>query len=300
MIKLNRARVILLSLIVSALVLLVPAAISRRVRLAAADLFEPITSTARSMAGGVRERISSFGKGSELRRELEAERRMRLELETRLAEKTEELARLRRARTESADLRRTLERVKWRRGLPLSANVIRRPSKWESSEVIIDRGLASGIESGCPVLVGEAVLGVVAEASDDTARVLVLGHPKLAVPARIVQNRLQGLVEAAGRKIMLSYVVRDRDRPVRSGYTVVTSGQGKVFPPGCLIGQIGPGLTPAEGTPFYHIVVIPPQGTTNPEVVWVLTRQRPGSKQGERSSPASGKGILANDPAPDG
>ena len=116
MIKLNRARIILLSLFVSTMVLLVPAAISHRVRLAAADLFEPITSTARSLLGGVRARVSAFGRGSELEQQLKQEQRRRMELETLLAEKVEEIARLRRARTESAELRRALERVKWRRG----------------------------------------------------------------------------------------------------------------------------------------------------------------------------------------
>jgi rod shape-determining protein MreC len=279
MIRLNRARIILVSLAISALVLLVPAAVSHRVRLAAADLFEPLTSVARNLAGGVRSRISEFGHGTELRRELEQQRQRCLELESLLAEKTEELARLRRARTESEQLRTALERVKWRRGMPLAANVIRRPGKWESSELIIDRGRASGVTSGCPVLVGEAVLGVVAEVSPDTARVLVLGHPRLAVPARIVQNRLQGLVESAGRTVRLNYVVRDRDRPVRRGYTVVTSGLGEVFPPGCLIGKVGPGITPAEGTPFYHIEVVTPPATSNPECVWVLTGTRAGGER---------------------
>jgi rod shape-determining protein MreC len=288
MIKLNRARIILLSLFVSTLVLLVPAALSHSVRLAAADLFEPITSTARHLLGGVRARITSFGRGSKQEQDLKEERRRRMELETLLAEKVEEIARLRRARTESAELRRALERVKWRRGLPLAANVIRRPGKWESHELIIDRGRRSGVESGAPVLVGEAVLGVVAEASEDTARVLVLGHPEVAVPARITQNRLQGLVESSGRKIKLNYVVRDRERPVRKGYTVVTSGLGKVFPPGCLLGQIGPGVTPAEGKPFYDITVQLPQNTSNPEIVWVLTKLpaagKPGTGSGKKKS----------------
>jgi rod shape-determining protein MreC len=290
MIKLNRARIIVLSLVVSALILLVPAAVSRRVRLAAADLFEPITSTARGITGGIRARISEFNRGSELQQQLAEERRRRTEVETLLAEKIEEIARLRRARKEGTEVHEVIRQAKWR-GVPLAANVIRRPGKWESNELVIDLGKRSGVGKGCPVLVGEAVLGVVVEAAEDTAHVLVLGHPEVAVPARIVQNRQQGLVESEGRRIKLNFVVRNRDRPVRKGYTVVTSGLGGLFPPGCLIGRVGPGVAPAEGKPFYDITLELPRAATNPEVVWVLVgpgRRRTGKPPAKK--PERGRG----------
>jgi rod shape-determining protein MreC len=284
MIKLNRTRIILLSLITSTLILVIPAAVSWRVRLAAADLFEPVTSTARNLLGGVRARIAAFGRGTDLQEELATERKRRMELEALLAENVEQLARLRRARSESAELSRALGRSRWRRGLPVAANVIRRPGKWESHEVVIDRGASGGVTRGCPVLVGEAVLGVVAEVTPETSRVLILGHPEVAVPARIVRTRQQGLVESAGRKLKLNYVVRNPRRPVRRDHVIVTSGLGGVFPPGCLIGQVGPGVAPAEGKPFYDIAVVPPQSTRNPEVAWVLVKPlRTGPGTGKRS-----------------
>ncbi len=270
MIRLTRPRVLLLSLGISALVLAVPPAVSARARLAAAGLLEPLTSTARNLAGGVRARLRTFGRGSGLQQQLDEERRRGEELRTALAEKTEELSRIRRARTESEELRAALERAKWRRGLPLAANVIRRPGRWESHELIVDRGRTGGVERGCPVLAGEAVLGVVAEVTDGTARVLTLGHPEVAVPALVVETRQQGLVEAAGGRLKLNYVIRDPGRPVEKEHLLVTSGLDGTFPPGCLIGRVGPGLGPAEGKPFYDITVIPSQAAASPEVVWIL------------------------------
>lgn len=276
MIKLNRGRIILLSLAVSGLILAVPAVLSRRVRLAAADLFEPITSTAHSLLGGVRARIRAFGRGTQLQQELETERSKRLELETRLAEKAEELARYKRTHEEVKELRRVLDDARYR-GEALAANVIRRPGKWQSHELIVDRGTASGVQARLPVLAGEAVLGVVEGATENTARVLTLGHPKVAVPARIVETRQQGLVETSGGRLKLRFVIRDPSRPVQRNHTVVTSGLGGIFPPGCLIGTVAAGVAPAEGKPFYDITVDPPRTRSNPEVVWVLTRPAPAS-----------------------
>ncbi|MHC4917230.1 MAG: rod shape-determining protein MreC [Planctomycetota bacterium] len=292
MIKLNRKRIVLVSLGVSVLILAVPAAVSRRVRLAAADLFEPVTSTTRSFFGGIRARIRAFGRGDELKQELEEERRRRQELETLLAEQIEKLALMKRAGDELTELRRLLPETFWRRGLPIAANVIRRPGKWESRELIIDRGASHGVRRRCPVLVGEAVLGVVAAVADDTATVLVLGHPEMAVPARIVETRQQGLVEADRGKIVLNYVVRDPVKPVQTEHTVVTSGLGGVFPPGCLIGHVGPGVVPAEGRPFYDITVNLPGSARNPEVVWVLLKPagsvRGSGKARDGKSPKGG------------
>lgn len=271
MIKLNRARIILISLGVSVLVLAVPAAVSRRVRLAAADLFEPVTSTARNLLGGVRARIRAFGRGKEIQQELAAERQRRQELETRLAEKTEELALYRRTHGDLKEVKRVLHGSRYR-GEALAASVIRRPGKWESRELIIDRGTAAGVERRLAVLAGAAVLGVVEDATENTARVLTLGHPRVAVPARIVETRQQGLVELSGGRLKLRFVIRDPAHPVRPNHTVVTSGLAGVFPPGCLVGKVAAGVAPAEGKPFYDISVDLPQGTANPEVVWVLTR----------------------------
>lgn len=261
---------LVLSLAVSALVLLVPPALSGKVRLAAAELFEPVTFTARSLLGGLRTRLASFGRGDALRTELDGERRRVQELEARVAGREEELARLRRALAERDELNEMLSRARWRRGVPIPANVIRLPGRWESCEVVIDRGRSSGVEPRCPVLVGGAVLGVVEDVTAETARVLTLGNPRLAIPASVVQNRQQGVVEAEGHRLRLNFVVRDPAAQVEGGQTVVTSGLCGVFPPGCLIGRVGPGVAPAEGKPFYDITLEAPSATGVPEVVWVL------------------------------
>jgi len=281
-IRLTRTRVLLLSLAASALVLAVPPALSARVRLAAAGFFEPVTGTVRALGGGLRARLAAFGRGPRLAQELAEERRRRTELESVLAEKIEELARLRRARAEGDEARAALERARWRRGLPLAANVISRPGKWESHELVVDRGRANGVEPGCPVLAGEAALGIVADCAENTARVLVLGHPQVALPARLVETRQQGLVEASGSRLKLNHVVRDPLHPVEKDHTVVTSGLDGNFPPGCLIGRVGPGVGPAEGKPFYDMTVVLPQSASSPELVWILVRAAPGAGRGPR------------------
>ena len=277
MIRLSRGRIILAALVFSAMIMALPAVVSRRVRLAAADLFEPITSAANDLLGGLRLRLREFGRGGDLSEELGEERRRRRLLETELARTRDKLHRLQRVDDERAGLQEVMSRVDVRRSVPVAANVIRRPGRWESRELVVDRGAASGVGTRDAVLVGDVALGVVVEARGETSRVLAMGHPGLVIPARIVQTRQQGMVEASAGKLKLRYITRDR--PVKPGDTVVTSGQGGVFPPGCLIGTVARGVGPAGGQPFYDITVEIPFGTSNPEVVWILVQAPEAEKK---------------------
>jgi cell shape-determining protein MreC len=297
MLDFSRRKTLLISLAVSAAVLAVPAAMSARLRLAVSAVFEPLTGTARSIGMGVRKHLASFGRGTRLQRELEAEREARARAEARLAESLDELGRLKRAGTDSAAVRTVLDRAKWRGGVPVPANVIRRPGRWESFELFVDRGADQGVRKRQAVLAGDAALGVVAEVSPGTSRVLMLGHPELVVPVAIldagasgpglarVEARPQGLLVSAGERLEIKFVTRDQ--PVRAKFLVVTSGLDGAFPPGCLVGEVAAGVTAADEGPFHKICVDPARNLASPETVWILTGTDAGT---ERPGPPAGPG----------
>ncbi len=278
--SLTRRRTMLVSLAISAALLLVPASMSAWVRMKVAALFEPVTGTVRSIGTGVRARVTAFGRGTRLQQELEAERQELARTRARLAALHNELEELRRAVKDSQDLRRVAGGSKWP-SVPVAANVIRRPGGWESFELTVDCGSERGVEPRQAVLAGDSVLGVVADVETGTSRVLMLGHPEVIVPAMIVETRQQGLVEAVGGKLELKFITRDQQ--VRAGHQIVTSGMGGAFPPGCLIGQVGVAVH-AQDEPFYKIIVNPTRATASPETVWILTGTEPERQGGATRS----------------
>jgi rod shape-determining protein MreC len=287
--KLSRRRTLLVSLAVSAVVLAVPAATSARLRLAIAWLFEPVTNTVRSVGLGARSRVAAFGRGTTLQQELESEREAHARTRAELAEVRVELERIRRATEDAKDLRRLAASNAWRRGVPVAANVIRRPGRWESCELTVDCGSEHGVATGQAVLAGDSALGMVAEVAPGTARLVMLGHPDLVVPAMIVETRQQGLLEVVGGRLELRYITRDQ--PVRPGYQVVTSGLDGAFPPGALIGRVGVAVH-AQDQPFYKIFVDPTRATASPETVWIVTGTEPDEK------PAAKRPAAASAPGP--
>jgi cell shape-determining protein MreC len=275
--NLSRRKVLLVALAASALLLVVSAAFSAGLRLKIAEIFEPVTNTVRSIGRGVRSRVAAFGRGPQLQQELEAERQDHARTRAQLAEAQAELGRERRATAETAELRRALERTGWRRGVPVAANVIRRPGRWENCELTVDCGREQGVEPRQAVLVGESVLGVVANVESGTARVLTLGHPEVIIRAMIVETRQQGLVEAVDGRLELRYITRDQQ--VRPGHQIVTSDVEGAFPPHCLIGRVSVAVH-AQDQPFYKIIVDPTRATASPETVWIITGTKPEEKPG--------------------
>jgi rod shape-determining protein MreC len=276
MIKLNRKRIIILSIVLSIIIVGLPIWLSRNVRSIASRIVEPLSSVVGNAWEGLRVRLTAFGKGSEIQVKLSEEEARRVGLEARLARANSEMERIKKALNGEKELGVALQRARWR-GDRIRANVIRRPAKWESYQITVDRGTASGVKKGCAVFSGEAVLGVVASAEAESSRVLVLGHPRIAVPAKLSRTGQQGLVAASGGVLKLEYVVRDQARRPLRGHRIVTSGLSGVFPRDCLVGFVGAGVSAAEGQPFYDIDVEMAPGAIDSEMVWILvSKTKPG------------------------
>ena len=285
--KLSRQRTLLAALGVSVLLLAVPPAASARVRLAVAEVFEPVTSAARDLGSGARRHLAAFGRGSRLQRELQDAREETQRLRQQLADARDEINQRVRAEREWASLQHALERTDWRRGVPVAANVVRRPGRWETLELFVDRGTAHGAVRGSAVMAGDALLGVVAESWPAGSRVLLVGHPELSIPARIVETSQQGMLESSGGRLELKFITRDQ--MVRPGHQVVTSGLDGKLPPGCLLGTVAAGVAAAEDQPFYKIFVESPRAATSPDVVWIVTGASAGEPPPKEVPPAGGK-----------
>ncbi len=136
-----------------------------------------------------------------------------------------------------------LKEMPWK--LKLARVVGRDPANWWRN-LKIDLGSRDGVTPNAPVIVSDSVSGHVAlvgrvsEVGFAQSRVVLLGDPDCRVSVMIEETRDHGVI-APSSQTPLDFSMVDigyLSRSPRAGQTVVTSGEGSIFPKGILIGQI--------------------------------------------------------------
>lgn len=127
---------------------------------------------------------------------------------------------------------------------PVSARVIARsPTVW-FSRITIDKGSDAGLRTNQPVVTGDGLAGRISDVSADAAQVTLITDHSSGVSAQVVPNGANGLVKATvgnPNDLLLDFV--QKNRPVRKGATVITSGWRSsklesLFPRGVPIGKV--------------------------------------------------------------
>jgi rod shape-determining protein MreC len=92
------------------------------------------------------------------------------------------------------------------------------------------------------VLTSEGLVGRIAAVGPNRAQVLLLGDPNLRVAALIQEKdvRENGIVLSSSGPLdsMVDFQYFSRNTGIKPGQSVITSGDGGVFPKGILIGKI--------------------------------------------------------------
>ncbi|MGB0959284.1 MAG: rod shape-determining protein MreC [Halocynthiibacter sp.] len=103
--------------------------------------------------------------------------------------------------------------------------------------LILNVGARDGVHEGWATMDGLGLVGRISGVGKTTARVLLLTDVNSRVPVRIQPSGLRAiLVGDNSFSPVIEFVERPED--VRPGDRIVTSGEGGVFPPDLLIGQI--------------------------------------------------------------
>ncbi|MHB8188896.1 MAG: rod shape-determining protein MreC [Ferrimicrobium sp.] len=112
----------------------------------------------------------------------------------------------------------------------------------------IDRGSASGVAVGNPVVGGAGLAGRVIEVTRSTAIVLMLTDPSSVVGVRIGKTGQVGALSGQGQGRSLSVGLVVPGTPLHSGEILSTSGlQGELFPPGIPAGRVTAVSNPSGG-----------------------------------------------------
>jgi rod shape-determining protein MreC len=118
-----------------------------------------------------------------------------------------------------------------------AAHVIARdPANWNSS-LMINKGSAKGIKPGMPVINALGIVGKVAEAAENSAKVILVNDPGFSVAVVDQRSREAGLLSGSlSGECRLSYLPQDTE--VKVGDQIVTSRLSNAFPEGLLVGEV--------------------------------------------------------------
>lgn len=125
----------------------------------------------------------------------------------------------------------------------LARVISRDPANWWRT-MKIDLGSRDGVRTNSTVLVPQGLVGRVAEVGFATSQVVLLGDPDCRVSVVVADSgtRELGMISPSSSSplddtlVELNYIARNSK--LSAGMRVITSGQGGVFPPGILVGQI--------------------------------------------------------------
>lgn len=227
---------------------------------------DPLSNAATTITAPVRSLVSNvldWAEGvynyvfryEELNTELDTLRKQVADLEAQLRESGE-------AARENQQLRQLLRLQEKHQDFVFeSARVTQRSTtNWEST-ITLSKGSSAGVQAGnCVISETGALVGVVEEVGLNYCRVSTVINTDIEMGGVCVRTDCAGILEGdfslmAQGKLKLSYLPDDAH--LIPGDQIVTSGQGDVYPPDLVVGQVEELCTDPSG--MMHYAVLEPQ-----------------------------------------
>jgi len=192
--------------------------------------------------------------------------RQKLVLQSQRANQVEQLL------NENAQLRKLLD-LRGRLNSPsLTAEVLYDAADPYTRKVVIDKGMAQGVESGSPVIDESGVLGQVTRVHPLIAEVTLVTDADQAIPVINTRTGIRGIAYGdAGRHgsggLELRYMAANAD--VQAGDLLTTSGVDGIYPPGIPVAKVAR-VERRPDSAFARIVCIPQARVDGARHVMVL------------------------------
>src|SRR5690606_20651200 len=178
------------------------------------------------------EHISSWTDAAALARtEKEALQRQRIEL----AQISTHAAQL---SAENEQLRRLLNVADAVTQPSVAVEVFYEPPNAFSHHLVFNKGTASGIRPGMPVIDEGGIVGQIVRVTPFTSEAALLTDDKVSIPVQVLRNGLR-LIAFGGNvsgKVEVRYLTADVD--LAPGDTLITSGIGGLFPAGLSVATV--------------------------------------------------------------
>jgi len=185
------------------------------------------------------------------RSEQEALQRQRIEL----AQLTAHAAQL---SSENEQLRRLLHVAETVTQPSVASEVLYEPANTYARRLVLNKGAASGIAPGMPVIDEGGVVGQIVRVTPYTAEAALMTDENMSIPVQVLRNGLRLIAFGAGANgVTLPWMPIDVD--VQVGDTLVTSGIGGFYPAGLAVASItgvqrdaAADFATAQATPLSH------------------------------------------------
>jgi rod shape-determining protein MreC len=186
--------------------------------------------------GGVSRLWAGFTELTEVRDELQKTRAKLQKFES----MTDDMGEIKRENDRLRELLGMKERVEYN---SIPATIISKdPDNWFRT-IIINKGSSDGIKENMPVIAyqgGEkGVVGVVIEVRGSISRIAPIISPSVRIGVKLQESRFPGLLRGySGNSNLCKMDYISRAAYIKFNDTVITSGQGGVFPPGLIVGSV--------------------------------------------------------------
>lgn len=150
----------------------------------------------------------------------------------------------------------------------VAAVVGRDASHW--TEIIyLDKGTRDKMAKGLPVVTHEGLVGQIIHAAPALSQVMLITDFRSGVDALVQRTRASGIVSGRGRNIAeLKFLPVGAD--VQPGDRLISSGMGRVFPKGLIIGDVK--SIHSNGSQFQQVEVQPSIDASRLEEVLVILK----------------------------
>jgi rod shape-determining protein MreC len=135
----------------------------------------------------------------------------------------------------------------------VAARVVGNGTGANSKVVFVDRGSASGIESGMAVVTPDGIVGKVVDAYPMASLVMLVTDPSFAAGVISQKNRVRGTLKGLGQTKCLVDFAQNEEK-VDEGEWFYTSGDDRIFPRGFPVGQV---TSVHNGKTFKEIYLVP-------------------------------------------
>lgn len=122
--------------------------------------------------------------------------------------------------------------------------------------IVIDRGYLTGATPGTPAITQDGIVGRVFRAGPTTSTVLLLIDPGSRIAVVSQTNRVQGILVGSGTTAPLEMRFVSRNRSIKPGELLVTSGLDEAFPKGIPVAKVL-NVTDSDMSPFQTVEATP-------------------------------------------
>ena len=123
----------------------------------------------------------------------------------------------------------------------IPAVVLRRDSNDEFCSFTIDKGTSSDISTGDPVMGESGLIGWIAEADANTAKVVTILSPRTGIGAQDSATKDAGIVKGSAKyadQNQTTFAKLKADHKVQPGDIITTTGISGIYPRGLVLGEV--------------------------------------------------------------